>query len=777
MRTRMAHLAVAMAIGVWASAWTGVFATAPRVWACGLVVVLLARRIRRGWLLVLLAGATLAAHERRGGPSRDGVDDREADTIVGVVTGPVLASPGRTTLVVDEVLVTTERTDALPGDRVRVTGRLKTPRGLRNPGGVDRAQIVRDRGGDLELTTGEVEIVTRGAAWSAWRWPVRAHRAAIATIAARGGDPAGSAIVRAAVIGDRGAILEGTDQAWRAAGIYHALSVSGLHLAVVALLLYGAVRRAWLAIPALAMRADAARIAAIAAAPAAIAYTMVTGGQTATLRALVVVLVVLGGVVLRRRVFILDALGLAAIAILALRPSALLDPSFQLSFVAAGTMCVIARPRPLEPVGRVRRWIVEGVRASLWITATTAPITAYHFHQLALGGVVGNLVLAPLVELVVIPAGLLGLVLGGPLIDLAIVVASVVDRGAALLARVIPVLDAPPPRPLEVVAWIAALVLLHRGRRRAAAAGAAIVVASLAWSYLAAPPLRTDLRVTFLDVGQGDAAVVELPGGAVWLIDAGGLPITPSPTIDAATAARLQRGPGDAIRRFLDHRRLRRIDVAIVSHPHPDHYLGLLALAGEVPIGELWIARPPPGPAPVGEAGLPQFDRVVDALRAHGTRVVEARLGAARRDHGVTLEVLGPRLDGEPFVAAADPVRSVNDDSLVVALGFAGRRVLFLGDVEQEGEDRLVAAGGARADVVKVAHHGSGTSSTQGLVDAASPAYAVISCGRANRFGFPAPDVVARWAARGATVLRTDLAGAVTVTVTAPGELRVETHD
>ncbi len=770
MRTRMAWLAVAMATGVAASAYAGRFATAEAAWWCAAILAALIARERRAVIVIALVGAALAARERGFVPRLDGVDDRDADAIVGIVRGPVLATPGQVGFVVDtggaDVLVRAERTDALPGDRVRVTGRVKTPRGLRNPGGVDRAQVVRDRGGDLEVHADAIEIVERDAAFTPWRWAAQVHRAASDAIRARGGDPAGAAIVRAAVIGDRGAITEDTDAAWRAAGTYHALSVSGLHLAVVALLLYGAVRRGWLAIPALAMRFDAARVAALVAAPAAIAYTLVTGGQTATLRALIVVLAVLGGVILRRRLVVLDALGLAAIAILAQRPSALGDPSFQLSFVAAATMCLTARPLPLEPQGRLRRWLVGAIRASIWVTATTAPITAWHFHQISLGGVVGNLALTPVVELVVIPAGLVGVVACAPLIDLAIAAAGLVDRGAALLAELVPVLDVPPPRPPEIVAWFVALAAFRARRGGLGAACLAFVAASFAWSYAVAPGLRDDLRITFLDVGQGDAAVIELPGGAVWLVDAGGLPITPTPTLDAATAARLQRAPGDAIVRFLRARRLRRIDLAIVSHPHPDHYLGLLALAGEVPIDELWIARPASAPPP--EVDIPPFDAAVAALVAHGTRVVEAPLGDARRDHGVVLEVLGPRYDdgtGALAVAAADPVRSVNDDSLVVALRFGGRRVLFLGDIEREGEDLLVAAGAARADVVKVAHHGSATSSSAPLVAAAAPDVAVISCGRANRFGFPASDVVARWRDAGAQVRRTDEAGAVVVTI------------
>jgi len=151
--------------------------------------------------------------------------------------------------------------------------------------------------------------------------------------------------------------------------------------------------------------------------------------------------------------------------------------------------------------------------------------------------------------------------------------------------------------------------------------------------------------------------------------------------------------------------------------------------------------------------------------------------GPARAQAGVELVVWGPRYQpsaGAPVIEAADPVRSVNDNSLVVELRYRRRSLLFPGDVEAEGEALLAAAGVPPVDVVKVAHHGSPTSSSAALVDALRPRLAVISCGRANRFGFPSPAVLARWRAAGADIARTDLDGAITVTVTTDGDLSVD---
>jgi competence protein ComEC len=284
--------------------------------------------------------------------------------------------------------------------------------------------------------------------------------------------------------------------------------------------------------------------------------------------------------------------------------------------------------------------------------------------------------------------------------------------------------------------------------------------------------------VTFLDVGQGDATLVELPGGAAWLIDAGGLPVRADALRGGADAARVQRAPGEAILRTLRHRRIARLQRVLVTHPHPDHYLGLGALVGRVPIDEVWIARPPDGAQPPRDLELPTLDALLDQLRARGTRVTHPPLGAAALPGGVTVEVLAPRAvdaAGVPLpVAAADPVRSLNDDSLVVALRRAGRTILLPGDVEQEGEDLLLGHGASlAADVVKVPHHGSATSSTPGFVAAVGAAWAVVSCGRGNRFGFPAAAVVERWRASGAAVLQTAVEGSIVVEVEPDGRLAV----
>jgi competence protein ComEC len=795
---RLPLLAFTVAAGVYLSEHTGRLAAAPGPWISALALVVISglpqRSARVRWLLtaILLGGAAASWRHPVAPriPPGATVDDREPEVLIGVIHGP-------TTLVADRIGSRLVTDDGLavwmwappplaPGDRVAVTGRLRTPRGYRNPGEVDRGMLAHLRGVDLELSVIEIEhLAVTGDV--PWRWADATRRRWSRTIAhaAPAERATAAAIVRGAVVGDRSAIGDDTDDAWRAAGVYHVLSVSGLHLAVVALLGFAVLRRA-IAGLGLGRSHPPARYAALPALIAAAAYTAITGAEVATLRALLVVAIVLAGAALARPVRIGDAIAAAAIALLVHRPASIHDPSFQLSFVAAAVLAALPARVPGVDHGRLRRFaaaVGRGLVASAWVTAATAPLTASAFGQIAWGGIVGNLIVTPVIELVVIPVTLFGLAgaaivpaLGTGMIAAAVVLTDLIDQIIAGLATATPSLIVIPPSTAELVGWTCAwLVPFQIFRRRwrarpALALTAIILVAAVGLRLARHHALRhpDQLVITFLDVGQGDAAVIETPAGETWLVDAGG-----EPGAERARAV----APGTAVARFLANRGRDRLDVVVVSHPHPDHYLGLLALVDRVAIGTVLVAIDPAAAGATCGDGL-CFAAVLDRLRAAGARVVVPPLGVAWSSGATGLEVLAPRYRpvDPPLVAGGDPVRSVNDNSLVVAVTHAGRRVVFLGDLEEEGELELAAAGLARGDVVKVAHHGSATSSTVELVAATGASLAVISCGRANRFDFPRASTLERWTAAGARIARTDVSGAITVSIDAAGAMSTTTR-
>jgi competence protein ComEC len=826
----LAGVAVALAGGIALADRAGPLRTTPALWvAAALAFALILRRRRgaRALLCGLLAGGALSAHERSGLEAARAhlglwADDRQEETLAGTVGAPVEDDGRALRFALDlapdaaglspRVLVAVFRDPddepwtppLLPGDAIEVTGALRLPRGYRVPGAPPAERFADSRGAAALLNTdwSRVSEPAGGSALDPWRAAALLQRRTARAITAAAGDADRDGVLRALVTGDTSAMSERAAGEYRDSGASHVLAVSGLHLAAVALFAFAALRRIWAAIPALALRADPARAAALGAAPLAIGYTMVTGAPPSAVRALWMVLLLLAGAALDRRARVRDALGAAALAMLVVRPASLYDPSLELSIAATAALALFMgarrRDAPAGVIARAWRGLRDLVVASAWTWAATAPICAFHFGAVAMAGPVANLIAVPAVELAALPLGLAGAALselwpagGAAILAVAAALTARVTAALGHVASWIPPLAMPAPGVLDMVAWsgllLAAAAWLRlrgalvpqviRRRRALVAVGAAAALAlagSQLWRGELAPRRRDELRAAFVDVGQGDAAVIELPGGGVWLIDGGGLPYS-LPVRDRDTARRLGEAPGrEGVARYLAERRIRRIDLAILSHAHPDHYRGLGAIARAAHIEELWMARRPAGAPVDGELA-----RLLAELAAGGTRVRSPPAGAVLRAGGATLSLLAPGPspdDGDPS-AAADPVRTENDNSLVARLDFAGRRLLFTGDIEEEGEDDLLRERGAAAlaaDLVKVPHHGSRTSSTAALVAATSPRWAVISCGPMNRFGFPHPEVVARWRAAGAAVLSTDRAGTITAVVGPDGAMSVE---
>ena len=656
-----------------------------------------------------------------------------------------------------------------PGDLVGFRVHLALPWGLRNPGLPDAIEAARAQGIDLLgwlPPVGHLVVKAQGGWWQPRRLAERAHGALGRAIEAVV-PPARAALLRALVLGERSAAGPEVEAGFKAAGAVHALSVSGLHLTAVAGALFLLLRQLLARIPGLGARVRPHMLAAGLAIPALLFYCALSGEATATRRAAVMAALGFAAVVLGRTPALSSAFAASVFVLLVDSPLLLLDPSFQLSF---GSVAAVALSgRNLEPVRggpwwrRAGIWLGRGLWVSTAAFLATAPLVSHHFAELAPASPLGNLLLVPPVELGIVPLGLLGAALGAlwaPLGYLPLVLADWLCRLSLALAAGFrlwaPVFPVPSLDGIEATALFGAALLallVRRGsawdRRLVIAAG---LLGSVAALHLAGRALlrRWDrgVHVTFLDVGQGDAALIEGPAGFVALVDGGG-------SIDGTF------DPGArVIEPVLRRKVIGRVDLVVLSHPHPDHMNGLFRVLERFDVGTLWSAG--------DGAGNPDYDRLVALARRRGV-AVEVPRPLARA--GLQLQPLGPFVGDE---IAAPAGLDANDASLVVRLDFAGHRILFTGDIEAQGEAELLGRHDAAAlacDLIKVPHHGSRTSSGDALLGAVHPGRAVMSLGRQNRFGFPRPEILERYRVHDVQVLRTDRDGAIAVDLAADGVL------
>jgi competence protein ComEC len=394
----------------------------------------------------------------------------------------------------------------------------------------------------------------------------------------------------------------------------------------------------------------------------------------------------------------------------------------------------LARARPGTWRARLVEPLLEGACASVAASIATAPVLAAHFRQLPLLGLVANVAGVPVGSALTVLATVAAVAAAfSPAAAWPALVAA--RPFARLLLALSDAAAAPSWSVLGVgtpglgcgIAFYALAVLGTRARgatRGLAWAGAAIALLAPGPLRAAAARYRGGLELVQLYVGHGDAALLRLPDGSAVLVDAGGSP-GGGPDPGARDVVPLLRDLG-----------IRRIAIAFVSHPHPDHVLGLAAVAEAMPVDQVLSN---------GELGEGETRRVLSALAPR-----EFPPGEVLQRGGVRFEALGGSRE------ALGP----NDASLVLRISLGATSFLFPGDVEPPGEAAAVARGGLASDVVKIPHHGSRRSSTPEFVAAARPSLAVVSMSAEGRYGFPHPEALARWREAGAAVLRTD-AGAV----------------
>jgi competence protein ComEC len=626
-----------------------------------------------------------------------------------------------------------------PGERWRLTVRLQRPHGTANPGGFDYEGWLLEQGvratGYVRPGAGDGRI---DAFVPRFGTVVERSRALLREriLHALAGKPYAGVIV-ALVIGDQRGIAQADWDVFNRTGIGHLISISGLHITMVAglaaLVASFLWRRSCFTDAQWPLLLPAQKVAALTGAGVALAYVLLAGFGIPAQRTLYMILVVAIALWCGRIASVSHILCTALGMVVLFDPWALLWPGFWLSFGAVAAILYAGTGRMRGPVTGWRAGLRAAGHTQYVVTLALAPLTMLLFAQVSLASPLANAIAIPLISLVVTPLALLGSLVPSPLSTGLLLAAHAVVAGMAVILEHLSgmrwaVWSAPAAAP-----WACALAVL----------GVLWMLAPRGWplrwlgcvpllplmAQLPTHPEAGAFNVTAFDVGQGMALLVETEHHRL-LYDTG-----PAYSPDSNGGSRV-------IAPYLRTRGIARLDGIVVSHGDVDHVGGALALLGAVQVD--WVA-----------SSLWPHHPVVRAARRH------VRCVAGQHWHwdGIDFAMLHPG-------AASDdePQRKANARSCVLRISNGHKAILLAGDIEAAQEATLVAgAAHLAADVLLAPHHGSGTSSTAAFLEAVHPALAIFQVGWRNRYRHPKAEVYARYGERGIRRLRTDETGAVTL--------------
>jgi competence protein ComEC len=559
------------------------------------------------------------------------------------------------------------------------------------------------------------------------------------------------ALLASQTTGERSTMSEEMKDAFNSTGLAHLLSISGTHFGLFSALIFGLFRFLIRSMPHRVLQGftlylTPSQASALFALPFMFFYLALSGASIPALRSFLMINIFLLGLLIGRKGFWLNSLVFAAFVLCVWDPAALLSISFQLSFLAVfciGLFLIKREERPKEKdqgfPGRMIPFLKGSVLLSLSASLGTAPLVAYYFHYFSIISPVANFFITPFIGFILVPLSLFSsfiFIFSGhfPFPGLVAFLSDMALRGVKFFASV-PFADMKVPAfPLIVIIifYAGLIVFLLSGRKRYSLA---FPIVSLLLCLVSLLHGRNTLSVTYLDVGQGDAAVIE-GYSKTMVIDTG--------------------RTGRELERYLRSLGKGAVDVLVITHADDDHAAGAIHVMKKVLVREVW------------DNGLITYpdDLLRNTVHRSLERGDEASAGNLR------IQVLHPY--GGFYTFGDNEATAENNDSLVVRV--AGQKsFLFTGDTAREAEEDMLHLGAwLKSDVLKVSHHGSRTSSAEDFLDAVSPGIAVISVGRDNPYGHPHEETLERL--QGVRTYRTDRDGAVKITETAGG-LRVKTYN
>ena len=635
----------------------------------------------------------------------------------------------------------------LPGDRVRISAKLSDSPGFRNFDGssADRAREIQGIHANAYTKSPLlVEKLQDGSALSPIRWIGLLRRALQDRIQKiypgldQNSVSKHGSVVEALLLGARDRIPAPFLLRLQDSGLFHLFAISGAHIGILSFMLFWLFRL--VRIP--------HRSSYVILLFFLIFYAFLVEGRPSVLRATTMACAYLLGKIFWKDINLLNTLSISAFFLLLLNPMNLFSLGFQLTFCATLSI-ILFYPRVMKYLPSIPLRISELFALSFTAQIGVLPLIAQAFNRVTISSILLNIAAIPLVG-VIMGGGYLLLILGflsleiaktagsglGFLIDLMGHITSIPEHITFLSIRV------PTPSIWIILGFYVSVLLFLLPRKFKFQRFCSILCFTGFFLLLILHPFRDKperLRLTFLDVGQGESILVEFPNrsGTIMLIDGGGFPQG-----DYDVGERV-------VSRFLWNKGIKRIDYMVLSHAHPDHLLGLISVARNFSIREFWEARHPDS--------LEAYSNLVSTLSPTTMKKLALR-GFDKEISGVRLQIHHP--SPSPF-----PDEEVhNDHSIVLRIQYGQTSFLLTGDIGQESEERLTQSNGElKSLVLKSPHHGSRTSSTEGFLEVVSPVIVVISVGHNNLYGHPAPEILTRYENSGASVYRTDQHGAIEI--------------
>jgi competence protein ComEC len=695
-----------------------------------------------------------------------------------------------------------------PGDHIRFVGKIRKIRNFNNPGGFDYQRYMAfqkiwaiSRASEKRLT-----VVKKNASPPM----IFSARQSVSTLIDDSATPESGGVLKALIIGDRNDLSPRINDAFMRAGAAHLLAISGLHIGIVATLSVWCFNSLFSRFTFMLFRGWTFKCAAVCSMIPILGYGLLAGMAPSTQRAVIMVGVFLLSFLVEREKEPFTTLCLAGLVILVVYPPALFNISFQLSFLSVASILTgFATMQEWEERFKKgwKRWVVIPVLVSIFTCIGTLPLVLLYFNRFSLIGIAVNLMMVPIIGFGVVPLGLVSallipaspaaahwsMALTGKLLDQTM---ALMHKFSGLAWASVTTVT---PSLLEIFlyyATIGAIVWfiitrkkIHSGEHHlqpvapvsATISNRSKFLSPKAWRKFSATPsnpeqpspirrliflsamialvacwlgdigywvyyrlLHKNLRVSIIDVGQGNSALLEVPGGVNMLIDGGGF--TDNSMFDVGA---------NIVGPFLRKKKISHIDIMILSHPNSDHLNGLLHVAENFHVKEVWTN---------GEySDSKSYKAFMEIIRKK--RINTPRLEKIYGRHEINGAILNVWYPPPQFLDSPirKPWRNDNNNSMVVQVIYGDIGILFPGDIMADAEKDLTLLTGKRlkSTVMLVPHHGSSTSSTDMFLDAVQPRIAVVSSGWQNRFSFPHAEVLSRLELRHCAIYQTAEHGAI----------------